>query len=325
MKGWRWAEANQEETVQIVMQVIGNKENEEYQRFMMSEVAKLTAGSNGALNIADYERTAQIMLDGATLAEPPQGAWTSDITDKARIYETSRFACLQEDFQNWVKRFVLAVLDAENSVSHLYNILLVAAMMMRGVIWLRVMFIAALIVAIGNDLFWRQDHASLFWSLLLISVNIIHLSYGNVLSWLIKFSPREEEFIAGRFPMLSKANARRLLDKGEFGVAGKELVATRLNERVSHIYYVLSGGMIDSHTGENAAPLLIGNIPVMDNSLAYHNTELLEGARYWRIEAKAVRDLVRKSPLIANALQETFNQDAKQALINIAQKFKILS
>lgn len=87
IRGWRRAEENQEEAVQIVLQVMGDGADEEHQRFMMREIAKLTAGSNGALDIAEYERTAAIMLDGGILTAPPQGAWTSDITDKAQIYD----------------------------------------------------------------------------------------------------------------------------------------------------------------------------------------------------------------------------------------------
>ena len=53
---------------------------------MMGEVAKLTAGSNGALDVADYERTVQSLLSGGSdpvITVEPSGAWTHAITDKA--------------------------------------------------------------------------------------------------------------------------------------------------------------------------------------------------------------------------------------------------
>ena len=61
-------------------------QTEKHQRRMMSEVAKLTAGSNGALNVADYERTVQSLLNGGSdpvISKAPEGAWTSEITDAA--------------------------------------------------------------------------------------------------------------------------------------------------------------------------------------------------------------------------------------------------
>jgi NitT/TauT family transport system substrate-binding protein len=56
---------------------------------MMGEVAKLTAGSNGALDPADYEMTVATLLaavspDNPAITKAPEGmVWTSMITDKA--------------------------------------------------------------------------------------------------------------------------------------------------------------------------------------------------------------------------------------------------
>ena len=62
-------------------------QTEEHQIRMMSEVAKLTAGSNGALDPADYERTVESLLSGGSdpviTKHPGDGAWTHVISDKA--------------------------------------------------------------------------------------------------------------------------------------------------------------------------------------------------------------------------------------------------
>ena len=87
MKGWKYAEANPDEAAMIVL---ANDETgaqtEKHQKRMMSEVAKLTGGSNGALDPADAERTVKILLAGGSdpvISKAPEGAWTSVITDKA--------------------------------------------------------------------------------------------------------------------------------------------------------------------------------------------------------------------------------------------------
>ncbi len=52
---------------------------------MMGEVAKLTAGSNGALDEADYTRTVASLMKGGSdpvITKEPQGAWTHEITEK---------------------------------------------------------------------------------------------------------------------------------------------------------------------------------------------------------------------------------------------------
>ncbi|MBC7142606.1 MAG: ABC transporter substrate-binding protein [Rhodobacteraceae bacterium] len=87
MKGWKWAEENPDDAAMIVLD---NDETgaqtETHQKRMMGEVAKLTAGSNGALDPADYERTVATLLGGGSdpvITKAPEGAWTHQITDKA--------------------------------------------------------------------------------------------------------------------------------------------------------------------------------------------------------------------------------------------------
>ena len=87
MKGWKYAEANPDEAAMIVLE---NDETgaqtEAHQKRMMGEIAKLTAGSNGALDPADYDRTVAALMSGGSdpvITKAPEGAWTHDITDKA--------------------------------------------------------------------------------------------------------------------------------------------------------------------------------------------------------------------------------------------------
>jgi len=88
MKGWKWAEENPEEAAMIVLDNDATgAQTEEHQIRMMGEVAKLTAGSNGALDPADFERTVQSLLSGGSAPviteHPGEAAWTHAITDKA--------------------------------------------------------------------------------------------------------------------------------------------------------------------------------------------------------------------------------------------------
>jgi NitT/TauT family transport system substrate-binding protein len=87
MQGWKWAEENPEEAAMIVLDYDETgAQTEAHQIRMMSEVAKLTAGSNGALDPADYERTVETLLAGGSdpvITKAPEGAWTHAVTDKA--------------------------------------------------------------------------------------------------------------------------------------------------------------------------------------------------------------------------------------------------
>ncbi|MGC3938459.1 ABC transporter substrate-binding protein [Roseobacter sp. EG26] len=87
MKGWKYAEANPDEAAEIVLDNdASGAQTEKHQKRMMGEIAKLTAGSNGALDPADYERTVASLLSGGSdpvISKAPEGAWTHAITDKA--------------------------------------------------------------------------------------------------------------------------------------------------------------------------------------------------------------------------------------------------
>jgi NitT/TauT family transport system substrate-binding protein len=87
MKGWKWAEEHPDDAAMIVLD---NDETgaqtEHHQKQMMGEIAKLTAGSDGTLDPADYERTVKTLLTAGSdpvITKEPEGAWSHAVTDKA--------------------------------------------------------------------------------------------------------------------------------------------------------------------------------------------------------------------------------------------------
>ena len=87
MRGWKYAEDNSDEAAEIVLDNdASGAQTEKHQKRMMGEIAKLTAGSNGALDPADYERTVATLMGGGSdpvITKMPSGAWTHAITDAA--------------------------------------------------------------------------------------------------------------------------------------------------------------------------------------------------------------------------------------------------
>jgi NitT/TauT family transport system substrate-binding protein len=88
MKGWDYARANGDEAAQIVLDNdASGAQTIEHQKRMMSEVNKLTEGSDGALDVAAAERTVETLMKGGSdpvISKKPEGAWTSVVTDKAK-------------------------------------------------------------------------------------------------------------------------------------------------------------------------------------------------------------------------------------------------
>ena len=84
MKGWKYAEENPDEAAEIVLENDQTgAQTEKHQKRMMGEIAKLTEGSNGALDEAAFDRSAAITMEGGMITKAPEGAWTHEITDEA--------------------------------------------------------------------------------------------------------------------------------------------------------------------------------------------------------------------------------------------------
>lgn len=89
MKGWAYARENPGEAALIVLENDDTgRQTEKHQVRMMGEINKLTEGSTGRLDPADYERTVRILLSGGSdpvITRAPEGAWSHAVTDKAGI------------------------------------------------------------------------------------------------------------------------------------------------------------------------------------------------------------------------------------------------
>tara|TARA_B100001167_G_scaffold186918_1_gene148575 strand:- start:516 stop:1526 length:1011 start_codon:yes stop_codon:yes gene_type:complete len=87
MKGWKWAEENPDAAAEIVLEYDETgAQTEEHQQWMMGEVAKLTAGSDGTLDEADYQRTVDSLMSGGSdpvITKTPEGAFSHVVTDQA--------------------------------------------------------------------------------------------------------------------------------------------------------------------------------------------------------------------------------------------------
>lgn len=86
MAGWDYARKHPDEAVKIVLDNDATgAQTEGHQKTMMDEVNKLTEGSTGVLDAADYERTVKTIMSGGSdpvITKAPVGAWTHAVTDK---------------------------------------------------------------------------------------------------------------------------------------------------------------------------------------------------------------------------------------------------
>ncbi|MHC5655765.1 ABC transporter substrate-binding protein [Stappia sp.] len=86
MKGWEYARENPDEAADIVLENDATgAQTEKHQKRMVREINKLTEGSDGTLDMADYTRTVETLLSGGSdpvITRQPEGATTTVVTDK---------------------------------------------------------------------------------------------------------------------------------------------------------------------------------------------------------------------------------------------------
>ncbi|MGD0475602.1 MAG: ABC transporter substrate-binding protein [Candidatus Velthaea sp.] len=93
MQGWQYALTHQDEAVKIVLaNDTAGSQTAAHQTRMMSEIAKLVAGSPrglGYLDEAAANRTVQVLMGGKSepvITKKPTGAWTHAVWEKAEIH-----------------------------------------------------------------------------------------------------------------------------------------------------------------------------------------------------------------------------------------------
>lgn len=82
MQGWQYALDNPDEAAQIVVDSDDTGAAElAHQRYMVGEVSKLVDANDAALDEAAYDRTIKALLDQKIIANQPEGAYSTVITD----------------------------------------------------------------------------------------------------------------------------------------------------------------------------------------------------------------------------------------------------
>ena len=88
MKGWEYAREHPDEAAEIVLENDATgAQTEAHQKRMMGEINKLTAGSDGTLDVSAADLTVKTLLAGGSdpvISKAPTGAWTDKITNKIK-------------------------------------------------------------------------------------------------------------------------------------------------------------------------------------------------------------------------------------------------
>jgi CRP-like cAMP-binding protein len=185
--------------------------------------------------------------------------------------------------------------------------------------WLRIFVIASAVVAICYIFFWLRDPVGVFWETMLMLVSVFMLLLTHWKNIRAKFNSEEILFIKYRFPELSKADARKLLDSGKWIEAEKGTQLTVQGAPVSHLYYISQGGVdifVDDHKiavcGEGN---FVGEMSILTDEPASGTAVLNRTLHYWGIEKSVLMDMVKANPAIAKELDASFSRNYRDKLL----------
>lgn len=216
-------------------------------------------------------------------------------------------------------------------VGHLAYVLLVASMLMRSMVWLRIVVIASALVAVLYAAVWLGDPVSLFWETMLVAVNIAQLTLTWVLNRRARFTAEEQGFVDARLPGLSRQEARRLLNLGQWQDVPQGHELTRQGAKVATLVYLTGGAarvQVDGRTVATIQPgHFVGEMSVVDGGPASATVAMAAPGRLWALPRPALDRLRADGSRLAAALELAIAHDLKAKVVlantrDLAQQYR---
>ncbi len=210
--------------------------------------------------------------------------------------------------------------SGQGALGHAAYLLLVLSMLMRRMVWLRLLVIASALVGIAYAALVLTDPVSTFWESLLIVVNIGQLTLTRWLDRRTQFDAREDRLRRLHFPRLSPRRMRRLLRSGDWQDLPAGTRLTRAGAPVPALWLLHDGSArveVDGRTVGHCAPgSFVGEMTVASGEPAFADVVLDGPATAWRIDAAQLRALSLRDPEIGHALEAAFFRMIRQRLVD---------
>lgn len=136
--------------------------------------------------------------------------------------------------------FFQSALSFDGMVGHASYLLLILSMLMTRMMWLLSLAVASGLLSITYSLM-IADYVSATWEIIFVAVNVGQLSLQAYRNRITQFSVEERRFREAVLPLVEPAQARRVLDLGQWREAAVGEVLIRHGEQASHMLFFASG------------------------------------------------------------------------------------
>jgi len=217
-----------------------------------------------------------------------------------------------------MQEFIDAFIDPANIAGHISYMLLIGSMLMRRMLYLRIMaisagsFSAAYYLSIG-------DPISLFWEVLFTTVNLAQLVILYVENKRGSFTREEQAFIDEVLTGVERAQARRLLKLGAWTEVSEDMVLIREDTVPSHLYYVVKGHARVERKGRTIGGVgpkdFLGEMSYLSGGNATATVTTSEHMRYLAFDREQLRQHLARNPDVRSALESSFNRNLVDKLV----------
>ncbi len=203
-------------------------------------------------------------------------------------------------------------------LGHASYALLVLSMMMRNIVWLRVIALASGVIGIAYDVFVLEDPVSTGWDALFVLANVYQLLYLAWQARKVRFNDEEFEFCQNALPLVPPSLARQFLNVGEWRdlPVGTEL--TGQGQPVTQLTYV-SSGTVDvvvhhHHIASCVKGDFIGELGILSGKPATATTVTSAPVRALVFEREKLLRHLRAEPDLKLALPAAFKENLRNKL-----------
>jgi hypothetical protein len=202
---------------------------------------------------------------------------------------------------------------------HLSYVLMIVSMMMRRMLWLRLLVIVSAVSGIIYDWVMIGNVVGAFWQVLLIAVNVVQI----ILLWTrdrrARFTEEEARMAEACLRAGSPGNRRRLLDQGRWESVPEGTRLTEEGERPGFLTY-LSEGTARIDTGNTEVARMepghfVGEMSLMGDGLASADVTVAEPARVWRIDRDRLERMRTQQPELFALIEAGIALDLRAKVI----------
>ena len=198
-------------------------------------------------------------------------------------------------------------------VGHLAYVLLVLSMLMRSMLWLRLIALASGVASVAYGWVWLGDPLVVMWEALFTLTNLAQLAIMLYEQRRSAFSDDQQAFVDAVMPDADMGQVRRLMALGRAGVAEPNTVLFRRGEVPRQLLVITRGtaqverdGAVIGACGEGD---FLGEISFQQGGPATADVVVTNTLHFMAFDQAALRTFLKRNEQIGHTLNAAMNRN----------------